>query len=204
MLISCPECETSFTVPANALGEKGRKVKCSKCSHVWHQNPVEFKKEKLDDLLKSGDNMVSSSNETQNLPVKVSKKLVYSLSGTLVFTFILAATFFYLNMESTILSYKGLRFSNFSVQSEIIDNRYDFSLDGQLINITDKEKSVPKVNIKILSKGGRVMAEASIEPEVKVIAPYSRVTFSPEITQVSGNADRVELSLANWAERIFE
>lgn len=37
MLISCPACATQFAVPDNALGAKGRTLKCAKCGHKWFQ-----------------------------------------------------------------------------------------------------------------------------------------------------------------------
>ena len=37
MYIACPECDTKFVVTPEQIGKHGRKVKCSKCSHVWHQ-----------------------------------------------------------------------------------------------------------------------------------------------------------------------
>ncbi|MGE5546694.1 MAG: DUF3426 domain-containing protein [Solirubrobacterales bacterium] len=41
MLISCPNCATNFSVPDHALGPTGRKLKCAKCGHKWHQAPVQ-------------------------------------------------------------------------------------------------------------------------------------------------------------------
>lgn len=37
MKLACPECSQQFSVPDNAIGPKGRKLRCSKCSHEWHQ-----------------------------------------------------------------------------------------------------------------------------------------------------------------------
>ena len=39
MIVSCPACSTRFDVNALDLGVRGRKVRCVKCSHVWHQDP---------------------------------------------------------------------------------------------------------------------------------------------------------------------
>lgn len=39
MIISCPSCSTNFAVPDAALGAAGRKLKCAKCGHKWHQMP---------------------------------------------------------------------------------------------------------------------------------------------------------------------
>ncbi|MDG1437287.1 MAG: zinc-ribbon domain-containing protein [Rickettsiaceae bacterium] len=36
MYIACPQCDTKFVVTPKQIGLNGRKVKCSKCLHVWH------------------------------------------------------------------------------------------------------------------------------------------------------------------------
>jgi predicted Zn finger-like uncharacterized protein len=41
MILTCPECSSRFVLPDEALGEDGRKVKCSACGHVWFQSPHE-------------------------------------------------------------------------------------------------------------------------------------------------------------------
>lgn len=40
MKIACPKCGTRFTVPDNALGTKGRRIRCARCAHMWHQDPL--------------------------------------------------------------------------------------------------------------------------------------------------------------------
>ncbi|MCF8483182.1 MAG: zinc-ribbon domain-containing protein [Rhodospirillum sp.] len=37
MIIDCPQCSAKFNLPDGALGTKGRKLKCAKCGHTWHQ-----------------------------------------------------------------------------------------------------------------------------------------------------------------------
>ncbi len=35
MRLACPNCAAEFTVPAGALSDKPRQVRCSKCNHQW-------------------------------------------------------------------------------------------------------------------------------------------------------------------------
>lgn len=41
MIITCPSCDAKFKIKDEALLPNGRKVKCVKCEHRWHQNPAE-------------------------------------------------------------------------------------------------------------------------------------------------------------------
>ncbi|MBT9291111.1 MJ0042-type zinc finger domain-containing protein [Prosthecodimorpha staleyi] len=36
MRITCPNCDTSYTVPADKIGPKGRTVRCARCGLRWH------------------------------------------------------------------------------------------------------------------------------------------------------------------------
>lgn len=35
MALTCPNCATRFKVKSEALGDRGRSVRCAKCAHVW-------------------------------------------------------------------------------------------------------------------------------------------------------------------------
>ena len=40
MIVRCPSCATRYLVDPSALGEAGRRVRCTRCGHVWHQTPA--------------------------------------------------------------------------------------------------------------------------------------------------------------------
>ena len=37
MILTCPQCATRYQTDAAAFPPAGRKVRCAKCGHVWHQ-----------------------------------------------------------------------------------------------------------------------------------------------------------------------
>lgn len=55
MKVVCPECSAEFDVPADALGLRGRRVRCASCHHIWLQEPV------FDDIAGAGEQGGASS-----------------------------------------------------------------------------------------------------------------------------------------------
>ncbi len=39
MIVTCPACATRYSVDPSAISAEGRRVRCTRCSHVWHQMP---------------------------------------------------------------------------------------------------------------------------------------------------------------------
>jgi predicted Zn finger-like uncharacterized protein len=37
MILTCPECATRYEIDGANFPPEGRKVRCKKCGHVWHQ-----------------------------------------------------------------------------------------------------------------------------------------------------------------------
>ena len=52
MYITCPNCKIKFIVTNAQIGVNGRRVKCSKCSHLWYQK-LDYNTSKLSDFSKN-------------------------------------------------------------------------------------------------------------------------------------------------------
>lgn len=40
MIVTCSACQTQYVLPENAIGPKGRTVKCANCGYSWRQAPI--------------------------------------------------------------------------------------------------------------------------------------------------------------------
>lgn len=202
MLISCPNCKSTFAVPANAIGANGRKLKCSKCTHIWHQVPAQFDK-KLNSFLET------EFKESNNLPATIKPKFRPLFAASLAVLMLLVAVVQIIKSPQSmgemvgVQNLEGLRFNNMKVTSELVDNAIDIYVSGEIINVSDKKIKIPPVKLAIYSKGGRVMANNQLLLQKKYLEPFEVFPIKPEITRVSGNARNLELSFENWAEASF-
>lgn len=49
MIISCPQCDTSYNIPDDSVSQKGRKVRCSACAFRWVVEPTAMPEPASDD-----------------------------------------------------------------------------------------------------------------------------------------------------------
>jgi predicted Zn finger-like uncharacterized protein len=50
MILTCPQCSTRYQTDAAKFAPSGRKVRCAKCGHVWHQDAPEAEPEPASDV----------------------------------------------------------------------------------------------------------------------------------------------------------
>ena len=62
MILECPSCSARFMLSSDALGSKGREVRCGKCAHMWFQPP---ERDSLDDLPRETIGASESSSARQ-------------------------------------------------------------------------------------------------------------------------------------------
>jgi hypothetical protein len=170
------------------------------------QAPISFDSEKLNKLLEV-------DFKPSHLPATVKKVKFRAYYILLIILFLgIAVTLEVLKNPKEhevfaekmgIYDFEGLRFHNFKVDSEIVDNKIDFYLKGSIVNISDRKIKLPVIHVKAYSQGGRVMAENKISLSQEYIEPFSQMDIAPEITRISGNADKLELSFENWIEAIL-
>lgn len=67
MILTCPSCFARYLTSADAIGERGRDVRCGKCGHMWHQEPVRDSLDELDQMVaamtESGDDAAAANRD---------------------------------------------------------------------------------------------------------------------------------------------
>lgn len=74
MYISCPSCSTTFVVESEQISHSGRKLRCSKCRHVWffslHKKPEVKSKITTKPVLNNHTKRVEEKDSKNHQPVK--------------------------------------------------------------------------------------------------------------------------------------
>ena len=78
MRIACPNCSAYFDVPEDAIPEEGRKLRCSRCQHKWHQLPIEENNElAFEDVTEDLPNPLKTEIElSDNIPIPSSEEII--------------------------------------------------------------------------------------------------------------------------------
>lgn len=203
MYISCLNCQTKFIVSNNQIGVNGRRVKCSKCRHIWYQK-LDYNTSKLSDFdedkfeavktpVKNGYGNQFSANVPVILPYTPPKQKynVFPLLWTSFIIFCLAVLL--LDSFKFLSKYDQLKIEEIKLGSSHregvvkmfykLSNNSDYLISNPRIKVKaidsnnkalDEYISVTKLKAKILPK-----QDAYVEMEIKglpVTAKYIDVT----------------------------
>lgn len=199
MYISCPECEAKFVVRADQIGPNGRKVKCSKCSHIWLQQlsddmkiePVLTPTQAAAEIpLGNGVNLPAL------LPVKIPAYL-YALPFLLI-TMILGLIFLMFPAKlgfDTMLDSKHL-----SVKDIKIDNQKELdkiTVSYKILNSSDKESPMPLVRIRLFDKNNRILKTHVVDHSKIDLSPKQYVLIKTEFVPAPPSTESVDIMIGN-------
>lgn len=199
MYISCPECEAKFVVRPDQIGQNGRKVKCSKCSHIWLQKPNNDMKIEpvLTPMPASAEIPLGNGvNLPALLPVKIPVYL-YALPFVLI-TMILGLVFLMFPAKlgfDTMLDNKHL-----SVKDIKIDNQKEIdkiTVSYKVLNSSEKEATMPLVRIRLFDKNNRVIKTHVVDHSNIDLSPKQYVLIKTEFVPAPPSTESVDIMIGN-------
>ena len=201
MYIACPECTTRFVVTAEQIGKEGRKVKCSKCLHIWQQHPpeqlrVEPKIESSTKTLPLGNGV----NLPVLLPVKIPAHLLYGLPILLVsmIIFMVAILFQGSFVIPSILNNKDLTISDIYNQQELGKTTINY----KVTNLSNKSIKIPLIRIRVFDKSNRLI-NSRIENHNNIkLSPSQNVIINTELGDVPSHAN-IDIMIGNKLDFIL-
>lgn len=185
MYITCPECTTRYVVKADAVGDKGRTVKCAKCGHKWFQAPAgveeneRIRQEVSEDIPRTIAEGSGVKTEERRLPMKSTKTFVVPVPGVLKFALwlllclapffglvaykdlvlaqvpALAPAYHYLGL----LHDKGIALYDIALIEEPWEGNPTSWISGSFINESEQEQSIKKLRVVFLDKEHKKLGE---------------------------------------------
>jgi predicted Zn finger-like uncharacterized protein len=203
MYISCPECDTRFVVNSEQIGTHGRKVKCSKCAHIWHQRLD--KHLKIEPVLESLSLVSTPLMKGVNLPALLPIKIPLYLYGLPVFligmiifmTITLFQDSFELHsvLNDKDLSIRDLQITNNKELGKIIVNY-------KVLNSSTNNIKMPLVRIRLFDKNNRVINSRIDNHSDINLSPSQNISISTEIP-VPPSTENIDIMLGNKLDFIL-
>jgi len=199
MIISCGKCNTGFFVSPAQIGPSGRRVKCSKCKHIWHASLPQYTVPKKDIIASRVeiDNSFNRANLPAIIPFSIPNALfIAPIALIMLISFTLWV--FYPNFTSKI----GLGSALSGLIVEDIKYDYDESnkvihVEYSLVNKSSTIEQVPLVQVKLLDKNDSEISKVYIKEQGVQLNSGSSVVAEAEFTEVSEIPKTIEVSLGN-------
>ena len=188
MIIQCSKCSSRFLVPDQAIGTKGRSVRCGKCSYTWFQDPTpEMAAQDLPDL----NTMIEEINarpkqrpipKGSNLPAltKSGLPLIHKLSLAILLLITLGITLLVsapwaLGIPST----RGLVLADVGiVRMADKDKHVSFQINGKIANTSAKSMKVPTLRITLVDAEGNSLQFWDFSGDITDIESHKDVPFA--------------------------
>jgi predicted Zn finger-like uncharacterized protein len=202
MYIACPECDTKFVVTPEQIGKHGRKVKCSKCFHIWYK--------KLDEDVRIEPALTAPVTSTTlgngvNLPALLPMKIppyLYMMPVVMIGLIIFMLIILFpdnLGFESLLNS------DNLSIKDVQIVKQQDIekiTVSYKVHNTSLKDVKMPLVRVRLFDKNNRVLKSLT-DYHTNIISPNQFLQVKTEFMPVPPSADNIDIMMGNEVDFIL-
>jgi predicted Zn finger-like uncharacterized protein len=209
VIIICEHCESKYNVPADAIGLRGRSVKCIKCTKTW------FAKASPTDVEPA--NIETKIYKKENLPVVQNNKFprVLSVMISVLFLLNITASMFFFNdfwiknvpISKRIYSYfgfyetSGLMFRNVAIRNIPTGNSKNLLIRGEIYNDSKQSLYVPDLKVVILSNNKKDVIYQDIiklsEDKTTQIAPKDTYIINRSLGNIDHEASFIKLDIGD-------
>lgn len=218
MIITCPACSAQYTLPDNAISEKGRRVKCTTCNHTWLQAPLgketaelleEQIHENFSDEQPSPKATPKEAWQTQEVPIvkQLSMAGIAGIAAAAALVLVLLTSGFLLAIRQNItaawppmaLFYQSLGFEvpapGIDLALNNINPKFEngvLDLKGTIKNNAKKQQSLYGLKIRV-SDAKETLKEWPIDLGGKLIQPGEAIDFQYKLPDVPEKSENVTI-----------
>ncbi|MBO21546.1 MAG: hypothetical protein CMM26_04095 [Rhodospirillaceae bacterium] len=218
MILSCPDCETRFALDVAHLAPDGRRVKCSKCAHVWFESMPE-----PDDRMEAQpppifvtpyDPKEDTDGARRNLPAlpqeqpRGESRIAWLICAVLLIATLAALWFgrgpITVAIPQAEAVYASIGIDAFPPPGDGLEIEFHvsveggkLSLKGEVINIANGARDIPELFVLISDADKNRLKAWSFTTDTRRLGPGERSSFASQIDQVPANAANVSVLFTN-------
>jgi predicted Zn finger-like uncharacterized protein len=220
MILTCPECDTSYFVDDLRIPRLGRMVKCTTCGHRWraYQDRSEAEPEAVDDdLVVEGPSEAPSDEQVDFVvaPVATDKKArrktplaAAVAAGAAVGVAVLLAGVILARQQvvkvipgsASLFASIGLPVNTIGLVLEDVASKETFqggrpvlAVTGAVRSILDEPANAPPIRISLLDKDGKRLASLVAEPLNGRVPPGAKRYFAVSLPDPPSGARELEV-----------
>lgn len=220
MILTCPECDTSYFVDDLRIPRLGRMVKCTSCGHRWraYQDRAEPESEALgDDLLVEPRSPPSSEDVDFVAPPPQREKsarkrpplaLTIAAGAGVGLALLLAGVILARQQvaglipgTASIFSAIGLPVNTIGLVFEGVASKETFqggrpvlAVTGAIRSVRDEPTDAPPIRISLLDKDGKALASLVAEPLNGRVPPGAKRYFAVSLPDPPAGAHELEVA----------
>jgi len=223
MILTCPECETRYRVDAADFPTAGRKVRCAKCAHVWHQSATEPEALSAAALLDAppsdsavalaaADPAAKQVRRARSRPWAERVGIIAGWAGLAAIIFVIGWMGLRFRQEvATLWPQSSSLYATFGFASNthamaITDWTYRWEtqngqsvvvVTGKLVNMSSRELSVPPVRVTLTDDGQRELYHWTFRPPQPTLGPGQNLSFLTRLSSPPPGTRHLQLRFAS-------
>jgi predicted Zn finger-like uncharacterized protein len=217
MHISCPKCSTKFHVDSQAFGDVIRKVKCSKCQHLWNyqleileQNNKQMPEDRVantESIFYSNNSYAQEKNEEEtrfrdtpriHLPmlIDVARPHVVTYQAPIISGLIIILSV--LLFSNSVYEKYFFKSKYLQIQQVVLETGENQLKVRYLIKNNSKYKiSLPPITTKLLDSEENIIKSITDQHKNLAIPAGQLVNIETIFTQTPDNAYKVNIDMKN-------
>lgn len=199
MIITCTSCHTHYEISQDAMPAEGRKVRCTKCKHLWHAMPESQQEEERQPIAESSVHKAHQKESNprpkpKSTPAPVSAWLVAMpmLLGCIALMLIMVGAYHPISTQFPftekiynlvgIKTSLGVMFDDVRLRLVDHDGVASWKVEGVIQNTSHEQRALTPVRFDIMDKDKKVIATHTMQFKRAILEPEGEHFFEADIT----------------------